>query len=89
MRKLAPYMLALTTVVALGLLIYVLAEGKGSTIFRTALVVLVGLLTVGWIFAGLGLQRGKGKVRAPWIEVEGSAEVRDRKDEEKEKKAEG
>jgi len=75
-------MLALVTMVALGLLIYVLAESKGSTIFRVALVLLVLVLTLGWIFAGLDLRKGRGKVAVgEWVEAEASAEVRDKKSE--------
>jgi peptidoglycan/LPS O-acetylase OafA/YrhL len=75
-RKAAPFVLAAITVGVFALLVYVLAEGRGGTNFRIALVLLMAILVLGWIFAGLDLRKGKARFGAGnWVEAEASAEV--------------
>lgn len=83
MRKAAPFVLAAITLGVFFLLVYVLAEGRGGTKFRIALVVLMTILVLGWMFAGLDLRKGKARIGAGnWVEAEASAEVLDREGEE-------
>jgi peptidoglycan/LPS O-acetylase OafA/YrhL len=77
MRKAAPFMLVILTIADLVLLAYLFADGRGSTITRGGLILLLCLLAAGWIFAGLNLKKGRGKiVVGQWVEAEADAEVR-------------
>jgi hypothetical protein len=78
MRKIAAFMLALMTLADLGLLTYLFAEGRGSTITRGGLILLLIVLAGGWIFSALDLKKGEGSLEIKeWVKAEGSAEVRD------------
>jgi peptidoglycan/LPS O-acetylase OafA/YrhL len=87
MRKAAPFMLVLLTLANLVLLGYLFAEGRGSTITRGGLILLLCLLAAGWIFAGLNLKKGRGKLTiGQWVEADIDAEVLDPDEDEEQRR---